>query len=77
MGRILFWLLLGVGAYFVWRWLRIKQRVGSEPATPSRTIAGESMVRCEICGLNVPRSEAVEAGGRWFCSDEHRRRVSG
>ncbi|HEY7673889.1 MAG TPA: PP0621 family protein [Burkholderiales bacterium] len=33
----------------------------------------ESMVPCARCGLNLPRSEAFEASGRFFCSEEHRR----
>jgi uncharacterized protein len=35
--------------------------------------AGEAMVRCDYCGLNVPKSEALDADGRWYCSDAHRR----
>ena len=33
----------------------------------------ESMVACAQCGVNLPRSEALEAAGRYFCSEEHRR----
>jgi uncharacterized protein len=39
--------------------------------------AGESMVPCAHCGVNVPRSEALESAGRFFCSEEHRRAASG
>lgn len=35
--------------------------------------AGEAMVPCAHCGVNVPRSEALEGAGRFFCSEEHRR----
>jgi uncharacterized protein len=37
----------------------------------------ESMVPCAHCGINVPRSEALGSGGRFFCSEEHRRIGSG
>jgi uncharacterized protein len=37
----------------------------------------ESMVPCAHCGINVPRSEALEGAGRFFCSEEHRRVGSG
>jgi len=78
MGRILLWLLIGFGAYLAWRWWSVKRRLrSSRPGAAARPAAGETMVRCEVCGLNVPQSEAIGAGGRWFCSDEHRRRVSG
>jgi uncharacterized protein len=33
----------------------------------------EKMVACAHCGLNLPRSEALEESGRFFCSEEHRR----
>jgi uncharacterized protein len=41
--------------------------------SPSAAPTGESMVPCAHCGVNVPRSEAVEGAGRFFCCDEHRR----
>jgi uncharacterized protein len=31
------------------------------------------MVRCAQCGVHLPRSEGVAAGGDFFCSEEHRR----
>ena len=33
---------------------------------------GERMVRCEQCGMHVPRSEALEQGGKYYCCEEHR-----
>jgi uncharacterized protein len=39
--------------------------------------AVESIVPCAQCGINVPRSEALESAGRFFCSEEHRRAASG
>lgn len=33
----------------------------------------EDMVRCQACGVNLPRSEAIMSGGRFFCCEEHRR----
>jgi len=30
-------------------------------------------VRCAHCGMHLPRSEACEAGGLAYCSDEHAR----
>ena len=31
------------------------------------------MVRCEHCGLHVPREEAVSSGDHHYCSEDHRR----
>lgn len=78
MGRILFWILLGFVVYVGWRWWSAKQRIagrrndGTDPAAGADGI--EAMVPCDVCGLNVPRSEALTGNGRWYCSDDHRQR---
>ena len=76
MGRILFWMLLGLFVYFVWRWWNVKQRLRDDRGTGAqkRRAGPEPMVPCDVCGLNVPQSEAFPGNGRWYCSDEHRRR---
>ena len=32
---------------------------------------GEDMVRCRVCGVHLPSSEAVTSRGDFFCSKEH------
>ncbi len=32
---------------------------------------GEDMVRCGVCGVHLPTSEAVASRGDYFCSKEH------
>ena len=32
---------------------------------------GEDMVRCGICGVHLPTSEAVTSRGDFFCGKEH------
>jgi uncharacterized protein len=32
---------------------------------------GEDMVRCSICGIHLPTSEAVTSQGDYYCSKEH------
>jgi len=49
-----------------------RKRAKSSAPRPS-----ETMVACAHCGVNLPRSEALEASGRFFCSEEHRRVGSG
>ena len=71
MGRVLFWLLLAAAAYLAYRWWRIKQRIIMRDATDRPRV--ESIVRCEVCGLALPQSEAVGVGERWYCGEEHRR----
>jgi uncharacterized protein len=82
MGRILFWLILALVAWLLWRQLAVARRAAPPPAArPDLAPVAEPMVSCAVCGLNVPQSEArgdgaVAAGAdaaRWFCSDEHLR----
>lgn len=72
MGRVLFFVLLGVALYVAFRIWRTNQRRGDDGG-PQHAAAGEEMVRCRHCGLNLPRSEALGEAGDWYCSDEHRR----
>jgi uncharacterized protein len=32
---------------------------------------GEDMVRCSICGVHLPTSEAVTSRGDFYCGKEH------
>ena len=47
-----------------------------KPARPDRAddarAAPEPMMRCAVCGLHLPGSEAVFARGRVYCGAEHR-----
>ena len=73
MGRILFWLLAGLAAYLGVKWLLAKQRPSVERAK-GEVQEIEAMVSCAACGLNLPQSEALQQGERWYCSEDHRRR---
>jgi len=79
MGRILFWALLGVVAWLFWRQFTGRaqglrdDRTRRSADAGQATAAGEPMVSCSVCGLNVPRSEAQTERGRWYCGEEHRR----
>jgi len=67
MGRLLFFILLGALAYALLKgWAR-----GGAARPRDSARAPESMVRCEVCGLNVPESDAYSHAGRWYCSREH------
>jgi uncharacterized protein len=75
VSRIFFFLLLGALAYIVYRvWSAQKRLHDRNAASAARHGQSETMVQCAVCGVNVPQSEAITAGGRWFCSEEHRLR---
>ena len=67
MARIL--LLLAIG-FVIWLLFRGFFRSQVKRETPPATTAkGEDMVSCARCGVNLPRSEAREEGGRFLCRD--------
>lgn len=72
MGRILFFVLIGVAAYVAFRIWRSGPRGNAGPLGRSPDGGSEAMIRCAHCGLNVPRSEATTEAGLWYCSDGHR-----
>lgn len=79
MGRIFFFFLLALAVYIGWRWWRVQRsRVGARGRPAVR--GAEPMVRCQVCGLNLPQSDALPAPGhepeRWFCCEDHRRQAT-
>lgn len=47
---------------------------GKRDELPRKEKTSEDMVRCEVCQVNLPRSEALLSQGKFYCCDEHRRR---
>ena len=68
MGKIILFLVLALVAYMV---IRGALRRSRPPATGDAP--PEHMVACTHCGVNLPRSEALEESGQFYCSEEHRR----
>lgn len=46
------------------------------PTQDHGKVAGKDadMVRCDVCGLHVPRSEALFQGNRVYCCPDHAKR---
>ena len=68
MAKLLLLIVAIVVVYFFVKGLARKRRERAAPPSP-----GETMVPYARCGVNLPRSEALEAAGGFFCSEEHRR----
>lgn len=47
-----------------------------EQKKPDRSAHIETMVSCAYCDLHVPQNEALQAQGKYYCSDEHRKRAA-
>ena len=37
----------------------------------------DTMVKCEECGVHLPRQNAIEDNGQFFCCEEHKNKYSG
>jgi uncharacterized protein len=67
LGRVLFWIIIGFIIYLVFRGLTRSQAGRDAPGAPAPK--AEDMVSCARCGVNMPRSEAREEGGKLLCRD--------
>ena len=70
MSRIVFFVLLALAIYLVWRLLQKKHL---PPPERDSGVARLPMVSCATCGLHVPREEALIQDEHYFCCEEHRR----
>jgi uncharacterized protein len=67
LARILILLAIGFVIYLVFRgFFRSQVKGDAEPSEPRDV---EDMVACSICGVNMPRSESKEEGGKVTCRD--------
>jgi len=48
-----------------------RRRVEAAPPPAAAAKHGGDMVRCRICGVHLPKSEAVTSRGEIYCSKEH------
>lgn len=69
MGKLILIVLVFALAW----WLLKKYRRSLMREDPPRASAAEDMVRCEHCGVHLPRSESHASSGRYFCSEDHLR----
>ena len=71
MAKLLFIVLVTV---LLVLWFKHMGRPRDDQTRPPRSRKAEDMVRCRICGVNMPRSEAIMSRGQFYCCDEHRKR---
>lgn len=70
MARIILLLVIGFLVYALFRGFFKSQLKDKEGKGPSAERDGvEDMVACSLCGVNMPRSESKEEGGRVTCRD--------
>jgi uncharacterized protein len=74
MSRIIFILVLLVVGYLLLKsWQRRKQLNNQRRDVPNsgQIKNNQNIVSCQQCGLHVPEPEAVQHGGKFFCSLDH------
>jgi len=69
-------LLLAVVLLGAWVW-RSGRLAGQQQKKPASRPAAEpqDMVRCQLCSVHLPKTDAVPGKLGIYCSDEHRQRV--
>jgi uncharacterized protein len=66
LARILLLLVIGFVIWLLFRGFLRSQAKDADPTGPKDV---EDMVACARCGVNMPRSEAKEEGGKFTCRD--------
>ena len=69
MARILFLLFIVFLLYLLFRRFFRSQAKDAPPPPAATRGKGEDMVACARCGVNLPRSEALEDAGRLVCQN--------
>jgi uncharacterized protein len=70
----LFLLLLAAAAiYLLIKGFGRKSSASSHETESKESADGERMVGCAHCGVNLPRSEAINDDGAYFCGEAHRK----
>ncbi|MBU1300223.1 PP0621 family protein [Stutzerimonas stutzeri] len=64
--RLLFWIILIVAAFWLWRRLTSKPTASNKPQETT-----VMTVRCVQCGVHLPREQALQSHDRWYCSQAH------
>ena len=72
MSRLLFFIAIGFGIWLLLRSMRRGQVRDDEAGAGARGDRVEDMVACARCGVNMPRSEAREQSGAYYCRDNPR-----
>ena len=70
-------ILLVLGIVLVYWVLKSYLRGVERAAARPRERLSEDMVRCERCGVHLPRSESITTHGLFFCTPEHQREHQG
>jgi hypothetical protein len=73
MGKVIFWIVVVFIILFAVRLVNANKararRAAKAAAAPAAEPASQAMIRCDDCGVFVPRNEASIVAGRHRCAD--------
>jgi uncharacterized protein len=69
-------LVLAIVLIAVWLWRNNRRAEKQQPPAPKPPLASpQDMVRCPVCSVHLPRTDALPGpDGRLYCCQEHRLR---
>lgn len=71
-----FLILLVVVFVVVWLWRSSRKTRDSTVKKPV-TDGAQDMVRCPVCDLHLPKSDAISGKQSLYCSEAHRQAIEG
>lgn len=66
------------GVFWLWRHNRQAERDEKETAarqSPARKLPPVAIVACAVCGVHLPKTEALTGPNAHYCCDAHRRQA--
>ncbi|WP_373307746.1 PP0621 family protein [Leeia speluncae] len=70
MGRLIFFAIIALLAYWILRRVAMSKKAPPEKHYTSVNDAADT-VRCSVCGVYMPREEALMSKGAFYC-ESHR-----
>lgn len=69
-------LIFGLVLIVFWLWRSGRQKVARPPAAPRQVTQTTEVVACAVCGVHLPRAEAVAGKHGMYCSAAHKQQAS-
>ncbi len=65
-------LIIAMVAWLAWcLFTNYQKKIRKSNAEKPRSLAKVKMVQCAQCQVHVPKTDATQAEGRWFCGKQH------
>ena len=75
MGLIRLIIIVIIGWILFRLYRRWQQRLANRQTGAGEKI--DTMVKCAECGVHLPKQNALENNGQFFCCEEHKNKLSG